>query len=102
MIVAVDLAVALAVLVLALLAVGTLLSSPIQNGISRRIETRADVDALETTQDPESFTALQRALALRSLADPTPPAWSQWWFGSHPTALERVAIARSVGRSGKQ
>ena len=84
-------------LVLALLAVGTLLSSPIQNGISRRIETRADVDALETTQDPESFIALQRALALRSLADPTPPALSQFWFGSHPTVLERVAVARRVG-----
>ncbi|RYP85664.1 M48 family peptidase [Nocardioides guangzhouensis] len=83
-------------LVLALLAVGTLLSSPVQNGISRRIETRADVDALETTQDPESFIALQRALALRSLADPSPPAWSQFWFGSHPTALERIAVARSL------
>ena len=84
-------------LVLALLAVGTLVASPVQNGISRRIETRADVDALETTQDPESFIALQRALALRSLADPTPPAWSQFWFGSHPTALERIAIAEKLG-----
>ena len=84
-------------LVLALLAVGTLVASPLQNGISRRIETRADVDALETTQDPESFIALQRALALRSLADPTPPALSQFWFGSHPTVLERVAVARRVG-----
>ena len=78
-------------------AVGTLVASPVQNGISRRIETRADVDALETTQDPESFIALQRALALRSLADPTPPAWSQFWFGSHPTALERIAIAEKLG-----
>jgi STE24 endopeptidase len=67
----------------------------VQNGISRRIETRADVDALATTQDPESFIALQRALALRSLADPSPPAWSQFWFGSHPTVLERVALARA-------
>jgi STE24 endopeptidase len=38
---------------------------------------------------------MQRQLALRSLADPTPPAWSQFWFGSHPTTLTRIAIARS-------
>ena len=81
--------------VLALLAIGSLLASPVQNTISRQIETRADVDALRATQDPEAFAAMQRQLALRSLADPTPPAWSQLWFGSHPTALTRIAIARS-------
>ena len=72
------------------------MSSPVENGISRRIETRADVDALEVTQDPEAFIALQRALAVRSLADPSPPAWSQFWFGSHPTAAQRVALARGI------
>ena len=85
-------------LVLALLAVGSLVASPVENGISRRIETRADVDALEVTEDPEAFIALQRALALRSLADPRPPAWSQFWFGSHPTVLQRVGLARGSQR----
>jgi STE24 endopeptidase len=80
-------------LVLALVAIGTLLSSPVQNGISRHIETRADVDALEATHDPAAFEAVQRQLMLRSLADPTPPAWSQFWFGSHPPGLVRIAIA---------
>jgi STE24 endopeptidase len=80
-------------LVLALLAVGSQLASPVENGISRRIETRADVDASEVTGDPDAFIALQRALAVRSLADPSPPALSQFWFGSHPTAAQRVAIA---------
>jgi len=50
-------------LVLAFLAIGTLLSSPVQNTISRHIETRADVDALEVTRDAASFEALQRQLA---------------------------------------
>lgn len=81
-------------MILALAALATALSSPIQSGISRQIETRADVDALEATDAPGPFIALQRRLALRSLADPTPPAWSQWWFGSHPTVLERIAIAK--------
>ena len=81
-------------LVLALLAIGTLLASPVENGISRRIETRADVDALKATDDPVAFIELQRALAVRSLADPSPPAWSQFWFGSHPTAVQRIGLAR--------
>ena len=81
--------------VLALIALGSLLASPVQNTVSRQVEARADVDALRATQDPEAFVAMQRQLALRSLADPTPPAWSQLWFGSHPTTLTRIAIARS-------
>ena len=81
-------------LVLALVAIGTLLSSPVNNGLSRLIETRADVDSLQTTRDPAAFIAMQRQLALHSLSD-QPPAWSQFWFGSHPTTLERIAIAGS-------
>jgi STE24 endopeptidase len=79
--------------VLALVAVAGLLASPVQNGISRRIETRADVDALVTTRDPEAFVEVQRQLAVRSLSDLGSPAWSQFWFGSHPTTRERIAIA---------
>jgi STE24 endopeptidase len=79
--------------VLALVAVAGLLASPVQNGISRKIETRADVDAVVVTGDPEAFIDLQRQLATRSLADLTSPAWSQFWFGSHPTPRERIAVA---------
>lgn len=84
-------------LVLALYAVATVLSGPVQNTISRQIETRADVDALEATGDPASFIELQRQLALRSIADPTPPGWARFWFGSHPTVLVRTALAERVG-----
>ena len=80
--------------VLALLAVATFLASPVQNGISRDIETRADADALRTTRDPASFIALQQELARRSLADPTPYRVTQFWFGSHPTVLQRIALAQ--------
>jgi Zn-dependent protease with chaperone function len=79
---------------LALVAVATLLTSPVQNGISRRIETRADVDALRATHDPGAFVELQQDLARKSLSDPTPPAWSQFWFGSHPPGLARIALAQ--------
>lgn len=79
--------------VLALAALAAVVAAPIQNGISRTIELRADQTALEVTDAPGAFVDLQRRLALRSHADPTPPAWSQWWFGSHPTVLERIALA---------
>jgi STE24 endopeptidase len=85
-----------AALVLALVAVGTVLVSPVQNSASRAIEARADRVALETTRDEAGFEAMQRQLAVTSLSDPTPPAWAQFWFGSHPTTLQRIALARAV------
>lgn len=83
-------------LLLALFAIASVLSLPVQNTISRQIETRADVTALTVTQDQASFVALQKRLAISSLADPTPPSWSQFVFGSHPTALQRIALAGRV------
>jgi STE24 endopeptidase len=87
-------------LVLALLAVGGFVALPVENTLSRQVETRADVAALQATHDPRAFIAVQEQLMLHSLADPTPPALSQLWFGSHPTGLERVAIARQLGARG--
>ena len=86
-------------LLLALFALGSALATPIENGLSRPVETRADVDGLRTTRDLAAFEQLQRALDVRSLTDPTPPALSQWWFGSHPTSLQRIAIGRRVMES---
>jgi STE24 endopeptidase len=80
-------------LVLALVALGSFLSAPVENGVSRQLETRADVDALKATGDPVAFVDMQRSLALGAVADPDPPAWAQWWFGSHPTVLQRIALA---------
>lgn len=83
-------------LVLALAALGMLAAAPVQNTISRQIETRADVDALEATGDGDAFARMQQRLAEKSLADPTPPAWSQLMFGSHPTVLQRLALPGAV------
>jgi STE24 endopeptidase len=80
-------------LLLFLLAVGTLVSTPVQNLVSRHIEARADLHALDLTQDPASFVAVQRELGVANLSDPDPPAVWQWFFGSHPTVPERVAFA---------
>ena len=85
-------------LVLFLLAVGTLVSTPVQNLVSRQIEARADVHALDLTRDPDAFMAMQRELAVANLAEPDPPAALQWFFGSHPTTAQRIGLARDWER----
>lgn len=85
-------------LVLALVAVLGVLSAPGQNLISRRIETRADVHALDLTRDPATFARMQRSLALASYADPSPAAVVFGMFASHPTNPQRIALARTWAR----
>jgi STE24 endopeptidase len=83
-------------LLLALIAVGTLLASPVQNTISRAVEARADRASLEATRDYRGFERMQVQLSKRSLSDDDPPALSQFWFGSHPTVLQRIGLARAL------
>ncbi len=85
-------------LLLALTVVGSLLSSPVVNTISRAVEARADRASLEATQDFAGFERMQVQLANRSLSDDDPPRWSQFWFGSHPTTLQRLGLARALQR----
>jgi STE24 endopeptidase len=86
-------------LLLALAAVGSLLVSPVENTVSRAIEARADRVSIETTRDYRGFEQMQAQLATRSLSDDDPPRWSQYWFGSHPTTLQRIGLARALERS---
>jgi STE24 endopeptidase len=83
-------------LLMALTAVASLLSSPIENGVSRAIEARADRTSLLATRDPGAFERMQEELAIKSLQEPDPPALEQFWFGSHPTPLQRIGMARAM------
>ncbi|SDE94757.1 STE24 endopeptidase [Blastococcus fimeti] len=85
-------------LALLLVAVGTLVVTPVQNLVSRQVEARADVAALDLTGDPAAFIAMQRGLATTNLSDPSPPAAWRWYFGSHPTVAERIALAEDWAR----
>ena len=80
-------------LLLFLSAAGTLLATPVQDGVSRQVEARADLHALDLTGDPAAFTAVQRELGVANLSDPDPPAAWHWFFGTHPTTAQRVAFA---------
>jgi STE24 endopeptidase len=92
---------AAAALVLALVAVGGLVTSPVSNAVSRAVEARADRVALESTGNDAAFVAMQRRLAITAIHDPTPPAWSQLWFGSHPTVLQRAGLPASLEEAAR-
>jgi STE24 endopeptidase len=80
--------------ILALVACGTFLASPVQNVISRAIEARADVHALDLTRDPEAFERVQRQLAEANLSPPWPSRPLYVWFSSHPSVAQRIALAQ--------
>jgi STE24 endopeptidase len=72
-----------------------LLTVPLWNVVSRREETEADWSALKATHDPATARALFRELAITSLADPDPPAWSYVLYSDHPTIVQRLAMVEA-------
>jgi STE24 endopeptidase len=79
-------------LVALLVYLGTL---PLQNAASRRYEAEADWLALAATGDPSSAESLERRFVTTSLADPDPPGWAYQLLSTHPSPLERIAMARA-------
>jgi STE24 endopeptidase len=83
---------------LLLVAVGTLLATPVQNLVSRQIEARADLHALDLSRTPDTFITMQERLAESGLSQPEPPRVWHLLFGNHPTEAERVAMAENWKR----
>ena len=81
-------------LVLAVVAVGTLLVTPAVNVVSRQVEARADLHALQLTGDVGTFIDLQRSLAVRNLSD-LRPGLVPGALATHPSPPERIALARA-------
>lgn len=85
-------AVPIALLVLVVL---QLAATPLFNVSSRRQEAAADWAALEATRDPTAARGLIRQLATKSLSNPDPPFWITAVYGSHPTMIDRIAMAEA-------
>jgi STE24 endopeptidase len=83
---------------LAMVAAGALtlgaLSAPLGNWVSRAYEREAEWGALRVSQDPQAAIRLQQSLVRQNMSVPDPPAWVRLWFGTHPTAIERIGMAR--------
>ncbi|GIH81516.1 M48 family metallopeptidase [Planobispora longispora] len=82
-------------LVMGLLSLATVLSGPAQNVVSRNVEARADVHALDLTRDPATFIAMQKRLAIANISDLSPDVVEYVLYASHPPIPERIALARS-------
>jgi STE24 endopeptidase len=72
-----------------------LLSTPLQSVTSRRYEAEADWAALNATEEPQAMETLHRRFTDEGLADPDPPGWFAFLFDSHPSGVDRVAMARA-------
>lgn len=66
------------------------------NALSRAVESRADRTAIALSGDPQGLVDLQVRLARANLADVDPPALWHFVFGTHPTTLDRIAIAEGA------
>jgi STE24 endopeptidase len=81
-----------ALLVLSLLA---LVTTPIQNAVSRRYEAEADWRALNATRDPQAASRLFEGFQRTSLEQPNPGLLDYLWLENHPTLMQRIAMARA-------
>jgi STE24 endopeptidase len=78
---------------LVLLALG-LVTLPLGNGFSRRIERQADDFALATTGNPAAFVGAMERLGDLNLAERRPSRWKEIVLYSHPALDRRIARAR--------
>jgi STE24 endopeptidase len=85
-------------LLIFLIAVLTAIAGPAGSLVSRRIETRADVHALDLSKDPQTFVESERRLALSNLSDLEPNPIVYGLFFTHPSSPERIALARTWAR----
>lgn len=81
--------------VIGLMSLATVVSGPGENLVSRHVEARADAFALDLTRDPATFVSMQKRLAVTNISDLSPNVVEYVLYASHPTAPQRIAMARS-------
>ncbi|MCU1692630.1 MAG: Zn-dependent protease with chaperone function [Frankiales bacterium] len=81
-----------------LVAAASFVTLPAVNLATRHVEARADVHALDLTQDPETFARSEVRLSTVNLSDLDPPALVYGLFSTHPTGPQRLQLAREWAR----
>jgi STE24 endopeptidase len=73
-----------------------LVLTPLQLAWSRSIERKADLYAINLTNNPSAYAAAMQKLAETNLADPNPPRAITLLLHSHPPLAERIAAAEDA------
>lgn len=71
-----------------------IISTPVQNAISRHFESQADAVAIKLTGKPLAFISLIEKLTKQNLSDPDPSKIVEMFFYDHPPASKRIEAAR--------
>jgi STE24 endopeptidase len=89
-------------LVVALVALAGFASLPIQNGLSRQVEMRADTHSLELTGEADTFVSMQKRISTSNISNLHPNPVLSFWFSSHPTTLDRLGLAQAFERQSAE
>jgi Tol biopolymer transport system component len=74
--------------------------SPVQSGLWRHFEHRADIFGLDKTHDGAAAAGSFEKLAAINLSNPDPSPFIRFWLYDHPTLSERVSFARAYSTGG--
>ncbi|MBI2061539.1 MAG: M48 family metallopeptidase [Nitrospirae bacterium] len=67
---------------------------PLENMLSRTMESQADRFSLQVTRDPNVFVDAEVDLVRSNLSDPLPSPWIEWLYYTHPAPMKRIARAQ--------
>ncbi len=79
--------------ILLFVTVGSFIFAPVDNAISREMESQADAFGLKVTNNPAAMARVFVSLSQQNLSEPAPPPIIQFWFFSHPSLRERILFA---------
>ncbi|HEU4965239.1 MAG TPA: M48 family metallopeptidase [Bacilli bacterium] len=88
---------------LLLMSIFSFVTSPLDNYVSRYMESASDAYAVQITKDPEAGISSFQKLARLSLSDPNPPELVRFFRYTHPTISERIEmLERKVKEKAKK
>lgn len=82
----------MACLLVSVILVGALVGAVAGATISRQIEWRTDIEAVQATGDPAAYSDLMVMLAVTNRSTLEPDQWRYALFFTHPTPLQRLAL----------
>jgi len=88
--------------IIMVIAVVSLIMTPVLNSYSRQLETGADRMALELTGNPEAFVSAMTRLTEQNLSVAHPKRWVEVLFYDHPPYFRRIQTAQQYMEAHKK